>query len=215
MVLRASVVLLLSVTALTRHGSQGQALATPPNFSFSCATFPSDVSAASLEARFGRANVATAPVPFGGAEGDLNEGTVLFAGTADAEVKIFWRDRVGKRLPEVVSVSGARSRWQTPSGITLGTPLTAIENLNQRPFQLLGFGTDVDGTVMSWSGGQLEKQDQRDCRMRIRLGLGARDIPTDKIKQVEGEREFSSSHPAMQALNPTVRELFLQYVRGR
>ena len=33
------------------------------------------------------------------------------------------------------------------------------------------------------------------------------------LKQLRGERVYSSALPAMQALNPRVNELFLQYVR--
>ena len=42
---------------------------------FSCATFSPGVGAADLRARFGEENVQTAPVPWGGGEGDFNEGT--------------------------------------------------------------------------------------------------------------------------------------------
>jgi hypothetical protein len=31
------------------------------------------------------------------------------------------------------------------------------------------------------------------------------------MKQLQGESEYSSGHPAMQSLNPTVNEVFLQY----
>ena len=44
---------------------------------FSCATFPPNAGAAALMTRFGAEHVHTAPVPWGGAEGDANEGTVL------------------------------------------------------------------------------------------------------------------------------------------
>jgi len=36
---------------------------------------------------------------------------------------------------------------------------------------------------------------------------------TQLANQLKGEREFSSGHPAMQALNPAVYELMLQYAR--
>jgi hypothetical protein len=42
---------------------------------------------------------------------------------------------------------------------------------------------------------------------------GASPIGTDVIRQVVGQREYASGHPAMQKLNPTVYELLLQYAR--
>ncbi len=183
---------------------------------FSCSTFPPDVGETDLKIRFGALNVTTGPVPFGGAEGDLNEGTILFASTPGARLEIFWKDRERKRAPDWVSVRTKRSRWRTPGGITPGTDLKTIERLNGRPFRLLGFGTDVDGTVMSWSGGRLESQDTSVCRVRIRLSplsQTTRDGAHPAWRRLIGEREFSSGHPDMQTLDPVVYELVLQYAR--
>jgi hypothetical protein len=181
---------------------------------FSCVTFPPDLSAADLRERFGEQNVQRAPVPWGGAEGDYNEGTVLFPDDEHGRLQIFWRDGAAQRQPEWVSVRGERSRWRTSSGASLGTHLQALERLNGRPFRLLGFATDVSGTVMSWSGGRLDEQDTERCRVRLRL-----QVPWPRTdhgrsslyRQLIGERDFSSGHPAMQALDPLVYELFLQY----
>ena len=181
---------------------------------FSCGIFSSTASEATLSARFGAANVKTGLVPWGGSEGDVNEGTVLFDSSPDAKLEIYWRDRANKRSPEWVSVRGGQSRWRSPSGITLGTSLRAIERLNARPFRLLGFGTDVSGTVMSWSGGRLDSQNTAECRVRLRLGRDwdqADPARNALIHQLIGEDEYSSGHPAMQALDPTVYEMFLQY----
>jgi hypothetical protein len=168
---------------------------------FSCATFPPELTAADLRARFGGEHVAVAPVPWGGAEGDFNDGTVLFGDESDARLEIFWSDRAGERNPAWVSVRGNRSRWRTPAGITLGTQLRTIEKLNAGPFRLLGFGTDVSGTVMSWSDGRLATQDFGGCRVRVRLGVAwerTQDGRSPQFRQLIGEREFSSGHPAMQ-----------------
>lgn len=181
---------------------------------FSCETFSPAVSAAQLQKRFGAKHVQTAPVPWGGAEGDYNEGTVLFGDDPSARVEIFWNDAAVKRMPEWVSVRGDRSRWRTPAGITLGTDLRKIETLNGRPFRLLGFGTDVSGTVMSWSGGRLSAQDTPDCRVRLRLSVPSEATGNGRnplFLQLTGEREFSSGDPSMQSLNPAVYELLLQY----
>lgn len=137
---------------------------------FSCAVFSASTSATDLRARFGAANVKTAPVPWGGAEGDYTEGTVLFDGSPNAKLEIYRRDVTNKRNPEWVSVRGRQTRWRSPAGLTLGTALRTIEQLNGRPFLLLGFGSDVSRTVMTWSGGRLEAQNSGGCRVRTRLG---------------------------------------------
>ena len=186
---------------------------------FSCSVFSANTSEAELVDRFGAENVTTALVPWGGAEGDYNEGTVLFPDSADARVEIFWADRKSKRRPEWVSVRGERSRWRSLRGITLGTDLLTIERLNRRPLRLSGFGHDGAGSVISWAGGRLEASGSESCDVRIRL-LPQYEEKGDQhsssrrgnlASQVSRDHSYSSGHPAMQALNPRVYELFLHY----
>jgi len=199
---------LLPVTVL--RAAQAEASQLP----FSCAVFSASTTAADLRARFGAANVKTALVR--GGEGDYGEGTVLFDGDPTAKLEIEWRDGARQRDPDRVSVRGKQTRWHSPAGISLGTPLRAIERLNGRPFRLVGFGSDVQGMVMSWSGGKLEAQDTNDCRVRVRLGPDWDNMDAKLhalVSQLEWALEFSSGHPAMQGLNPTANELLLQYHR--
>jgi hypothetical protein len=181
---------------------------------FSCATFPPDISEADLRGRFGEKNVEAGLVEWGGAEGDLNPGTILFGDSEDGRLEIYWSDIGAKRRPEWISVRSWEhgTRWRTPAGITLRTDLRTIERLNRRPFRLVGFDFDYGGTVLGWSGGQLEKESVPPCRVRVRMSPG--ELARDQARinaQVSGDREFSSGHPAMQALNPAVYELFLTY----
>jgi hypothetical protein len=67
---------------------------------------------------------------------------------------------------------------------------------------------------MSWSGGRLPEQDASGCRVRLRLAVDSErteDGRSSHFQQLIGERPFSSGHPAMQALNPSVYELMIQY----
>jgi len=198
------------VLALAAAGSQNKPLP------FSCDVFSTDTSAASLIERFGAANVKTAQVPFGGAEGDFSEGTVLFGSSPDARLEVYWRDSPNKREPEWVSVRGKQSRWRSPAGITLGASLRDIERLNRKPFLLLGFGDEGSGTVMQWSGGRLDAQDTPNCRVWIRVTPDYKHVTgaqSQLINQLKRAPEFSSAHPAMQELNPTVSEMVLTYKR--
>ena len=202
----------LLVVIVSSMGETTRAQTNP--LQFSCTVFSAGTTAADLRAKFGAANVKTARVPWGGAEGDSSEGTVLFGNDPTAKLEIYWRDGVSKRNPGWVSVRGKHTRWRSPAGVTLGTSLRTIEQLNGRPFRLIGFGSDVQGTVMSWSGGTLEAQNVNGCRMRMRLGLDWNNADAKAralVNQLRGESEFSSGHPSMQSLDPTVNELFLQY----
>ena len=202
--------LLLAVVVSASHEAQ----TSDDTLLFACTTFPPDLSAADLRKQFGQQNVHRAPVPRGGSEGDFNEGTVLFPHDQRRRLEIFWQDAAAQQRPAWVSVRGERSRWRTSPGASLGTRLQVLERLNGRPFRLLGFGSDVSGTVMSWSAGRLERQDTERCRVRLRLQVPwpqTDDGRSPLYRQVIGEREFSSGHPAMQALDPAVYELFLQY----
>ncbi len=165
-------------------------------------TFTASVSEADLAKRFGAANVVTGPVYLG--EGRYEEGTLLFGPTPADRVEIAWKDKPAKRQPQWVRIRGGSSHWQTPEGLTLGLELRTIERMNRRPFRLLGFHWDYQGTVMSWSGGRLEPPPSSPCRTRVRLRPTAWSAMSH---QVSGERRFSSGHPAMQALNPRTYDL--------
>jgi hypothetical protein len=186
-------------------------------FLLECSVFSVDTTEGELRARFGSENVSTGSVPdHNGAEGDRTEGTVLFADDADARLEISWKDAIGRRQPDVISKLATQGRWHTSSGITLGTDLKTVEKLNGRPFRLAGLAFDLQGTVLSWSGGRLETENSANCHVGIRLRVESprnRSAGAALERQVIGDKEFSSGHPAMQALNPTVYELLIWYGR--
>lgn len=183
---------------------------------FSCSAFPASTTEADLRAKFGSQNVTTGPVPdANGAEGDPTEGTILFEKDEDALLEISWKDPVGKRQPATIGRLAAHGRWQTSSGISLGTDLKTVEKLNGRPFNLAGMAFDRQGCVTSWRGGRLDAQDSGDCRVGICLRAESSVPFADRAlyRQIIGDHNFSSGHPAMQALNPTVYWLVLGYGR--
>ena len=189
-------------------------------FEFSCSTFPPNTSEAELVRRFGAANVHTGPVAGGGAEGEYTQGTLMFSEAIDAKVEILWKDSESKNAPSLVWIDGSRSRWRSPEGITLGSHLKMVERVNRRPFHMAGFGFDGSGTVIAWSGGRLAAPDGAGCRMRLSLDnrFETASVSNDPgairalSRQVMGDRQyFSSGHPAMQALDPQVYRMFLEY----
>jgi hypothetical protein len=183
---------------------------------FSCATFPPSLSEADLRAKFGNDRVKSTDVPWGGGEGDYTPGTVLFEGIADLMVQIHWQDAAGKRFPDWVHISGPPTRWRTPAGITVGTDLRTIERLNARPFRMNAFGSDVGGALMSWEGGRLISQDTPDCRVRFRFRESTIRPTAVRLDEItRGDRDVSSAHPAMQAMNPAVWKMTISYPPNR
>jgi hypothetical protein len=164
------------------------------------------LSVQDLVERFGVANEVSVSIPVG--EGENDEGTVLFPNDPERKVEILWNDAASKRNPRSVKVHGSNSRWTTPSGLALGQELDEVERLNKGPFQLAGFGWDRGGSVTSWSGGALETSP---CHVRARFAVDSKFMNDPRMKQVMGDREFSSSDATMRALEPRVVELWLAY----
>jgi len=182
---------------------------------FGCeSTFLATDDAKTLALRFGDAAVAKADIYLG--EGFSEAGSVLFGDSSEDRVEILWSDVVGQRSPKSIRIRGQRSHWRTRMGISLGDDLRLLERLNRRPFRLAGFGWDYSGTELSWSGGRLEAADSAPCVVRARLAPegAVEDQGWYRYRQVMGDREFSSGHPAMQYLNPRVYEVWLDFKKA-
>lgn len=208
--LTAPIIILLAMSPQAAH--PGRLRSDLPYFS--CSTFPADESEADLVKRFGSKNVTNELIEGGGAEGDMNPGTVLFAGQSDSRAEIFWKDAGAKTYPDWISVDGGTSRWRSPAGITLGTDLLTVEKLNGRPFRLLGFGYDSEGAVTSWAGGRLDADKNPQCRFKVWVSptdRGENVVTLGSEKEVIGDREYSSGHPTMQRLDPIVYKMYLLY----
>lgn len=195
-------------------GLSAQAPATPMTLACRGALAP-DASAASLAARFGAANVTDGDIDVG--EGETEPGTVVFAGDPASRLEVLWVDAAERRRPSAVMArrwDGQEiSRWRTPRGVTLGLGLRAIERLNGRPFTLAGFGWDYGGGAEDWGGGRLASDQPAGCRLALRFSEHAASRPDlfEWSRQVSGDRAFPSSHPAMQAIDPTVYQVILEY----
>lgn len=175
------------------------------------AFLPTD-DVAALVQRYGATNVAKGDIYLG--EGFYEVGTILFGESVLDRVEILWREKAALRQPLTIRVRGTRSNWRTAAGVTLGDRLLRVEAVNGRPFRLAGFGWDYGGTQMSWAGGRLEGPSDRPCSLRVRFGEVPGNDQRDWSGQVSGDREFSSGHSAMQALNPEVIEMFLEFKKA-
>ena len=109
--------------------------------------------------------------------------------------------------PRFVTIRGDTSAWHTADGVTLGTRLARLAQLNGRPFVLMGFGWDYSGTVVSWNGGRLAA-DSVGGRFIVRLRPTVTGPIADSLQRdVLGDREYSSDRPAMSRLDPAIYEL--------
>ena len=154
---------------------------------------------------YGSENVAAQDVDLG--EGETERGTELFPNDSAQRVDILWKDPAGKRSPKRIQISGAKSRWRTVHAITLGTTLKQLEQINRRPFRLAGFAFDYSGTITSWNQGALEQELDSRGRVILRLEPSQDQWQRPDYKSVLGDSSFSSGHPAMQRLNPSVYQL--------
>jgi hypothetical protein len=175
---------------------------------FSCATFHAYLTEDDIISQYGSENVTNGPVV--GADDGPTEGTILFATQDDARVEIAWHDPETKLKPAWVRVRGEQSRWRTPNGIVPGADLLAIERANGWPFRLAGFSSELHGAVRSWGRGRLGPEGNPLCDTRITFQPRRPGDPL-LIRQVTDRSDVSSGHPAMQALNPRVAEIWIRH----
>jgi hypothetical protein len=159
-----------------------------------------------LRQRYGSQSVAQTRIELG--EGETAPGTVLYPGDSLRRLEIIWRDTLARQGPARLILRGHQSRWQVARGISLGTSLQDLERLNGRPFTLAGFGWDYAGVLISWNGGSL---DSALAEVKLYLDPGPAQSESAPYSQVLGDREYSSSLPAMQQLNPRVAQIFVDF----
>ena len=161
--------------------------------------------------RFGVRNVSDGDVGIG--EGETAPGTVVFPKDPIRAIEILWKDPKTKRSPESLTIGGKASRWKTAHGISLGTSLKQLEQINGKSFVLSGFGWDYSGTVHSWDNGVLSKDFEGHGRVILRLDTDLKppNLPQPDYDHVTGDGSFSSSDPAMQKINPRVYEILWEF----
>ena len=165
---------------------------------------------ADLRRLFGSAVVKPERIHLG--EGEFWPGTVLFPDDSIRLVEITWQDTLERRKPWRATVRGRRSAWHVNGQIELGTTLQELQRLNGKPFTMSGYGWDYGGRVMDWNGGVLDTTLQRNgYRIGFSLDTDSAGRETEARSQISGDRPFSSSLPALQELNPSIWEIFLDF----
>jgi hypothetical protein len=163
-------------------------------------------SEADLRQHYGASVVESTRIDIG--EGETAAGTVLYPADSLRRVEIIWQDSVNRRRPARLILRGERTQWQLDRGISLGSNLQELERLNGRPFTLAGFGWDYAGVITDWKGGAL---DSTLAGIKLYLDPGPAQYESKPYSQVLGDRDYSSSLPPMQQLNPRVATIFVDF----
>jgi hypothetical protein len=172
-------------------------------------------SEADLIKGFGRQNVKRVQVDVG--EGETVPGTVIFPNDPRKRAYVLWRDTSARRQPESVRINSRNTLWKTNRGITIGTSLKTIEQLNGGAFVLTGFAWDYSGTVLHSNGGRLselgvEKGEEIEGRtLLLRLEPTSAGQRTAEYNAVLGDEKFLSDIAPMQKLDPRVYEIIVVF----
>jgi hypothetical protein len=159
-----------------------------------------------LAAGYGASNVRHAQIALG--EGETADGTVAFPDDSVRRIEILWQDTAQRRFPARAILRGSKSLWKLSRGVSLGTTLKQLEDLNGGPFTLAGFGWDYEGVVHSWAGGSL---DTLLGGTKIYLAPSQEARSDSVYSHVLGDHEYSSSVQAMQRLNPEVYQIVVEF----
>jgi hypothetical protein len=164
---------------------------------------------------FGTQNVKRVNVDVG--EGETQPGTVVYPNDPSKKLLIIWRDAATREAPESIRINSKNTLWKTDRGITIGTPLKTIEEMNGRSFALTGFGWDYSGTVLHSNGGKVGElgaesgEDVTGRTLLLRLQPSAAMQKGPEYKSVLGDGKFFSDHPAMKKLDPRVYEMIVEF----
>ena len=175
--------------------------------------------AADLVAAYGAENVRDEPYPLG--EGESEPGTAVFPDDATKRMVILWNDLEKKERPLAVRIDGAGSLWKTAEGLAVGATLKRVEALNGKPFRLYGFEWDYGGQLVDSNGGALKDLPHEDPEGGFRGGAlllafqpdpaVVENLSADQYTQVSGDSTFESSHAVMQALDPKISAITVNF----
>jgi hypothetical protein len=168
-------------------------------------------SALDLRKAFGDSNVADKDIDIG--EGVTEPGTDIYETMPGKRLAVLWKDLATRKTPAKVIIcyqwTQGDCMWRTSNGIGINSSLKDLERLNGRPFNLLGFGWDLAGTVFSWDSGNLASLIKGG--LILRLTPGEAGTSSEEYQTVLGEGQFLSSLPAMQKLNPTAYQMEMEF----
>ena len=105
-----------------------------------------------LEKMFGEENVNNTDIGLG--EGETAPGTIVFQETKD-ELIIQWVEGEEYKKIKNIKIRNEGTNWKTSEGITVGSTLEQLLEMNGKDFTFTGFEWDYAGGVMSWENGKI------------------------------------------------------------
>ena len=172
----------------------------------------SRTSEADLRKIYGSKNVQSGEVGLG--EGETVPGTIIYPNDPRKRLEIAWKNTKMRKFPEFVQFFGEKSFWQITPGISLGTSLKTLEQINGKSFVLLGFQWDYSGTIISWNSGKLSRRFGKDSQL-VTLRLSPQTFNSKALEKdlnaVIGDGDFCSKNKSMQKINPKVYFVIVKF----
>jgi len=170
---------------------------------------------ADLDTLFGKDNVRDGSL---GSSEVPEAATIVLGDDTSAALAVTWDRERPSTIHICFGTQTGPCRWRTVSGIRIGLPLRELEKLNGRSFQLSGYGSEDEGSVTSWRHGMLEEDSAVCGHLVVRLTpaaeLEGRPLSKEEsslLKQLQGDKPYSSSTLSLVELNPAVSALELQF----
>jgi hypothetical protein len=134
--------------------------------------------------------------------------SVLFAKDPKRRLEIWWSKPSARTDTHLIVING-QSDWIAPGDLHLGLTLAELEQLNGKPFKLLGFNKEGVATLSDWDGGQLAAL-PGGCKIGISLRADPK-APSSALSGAPADRVFRSDDAVLRAANPTVSEILVAY----
>ncbi len=148
---------------------------------------------------FGEENVKKSDIGLG--EGETAKGTIVFQGAKD-ELIIQYQEGEEYKKIKSVKIRNEGTNWKTAEGITVGTTLEQLLEMNGKGFSFAGFEWDYAGKVTSWENGKINK------------GLDAFLTPTNDeavFPDLLGDKVFSTDHEKAKAAGLKVASFIINF----
>jgi len=169
-------------------------------------------SEAQLIAQLGPARVKRGKIAVG--EGFYEDCTWIDEEKPDEKIAIRWSDQKARRQPLRINLCEGfrpgRCKWRTADGLGIGSSLKQAETANGGPFDLAGFAWDGSGTVTDWRFGRVDRA-WLPGKLWLRFEPSPAQTQTPEYRKLTGDGFLRSDLPAMQALNPRVYQIFVEF----
>ncbi len=147
---------------------------------------------------FGKDNVKRKKIHIG--EGLFLNGHILFEDQKN-ECELLWIEGLKPPVERLIFTK-PNSSWHLENGLSVGSTLEEINELNGRPFRFYGFAWDMGGLVISWENGNMASI----ADDSLVIFLSPKD-PEDIPNEVIGDKEISSDNQGLIDLNIRVSRI--------